>query len=151
MVQVLSANFPSYHNRRSLPGAAAARRFAMEGWQLTQQTGDRWLVTHLFTLGYAAQCEGDYPEARRYYQEAFSANKEVNDTNGMIISLGFLGNLELTSSVSNALAYFREYAELAYDAYQFVVPHALCNLGAAAVMHCQSLPLAGRAASRAYT
>jgi predicted ATPase/DNA-binding SARP family transcriptional activator len=121
-----------------------ARQLALEAWRLFQQAGDRWYVTHLFILGYAAECEGDYPKARQYYQEAYSIFKEVNDTHGMGLSLLYLGNLELASDPYHAKYYLKEVIKLQYDASQSEDSVALYNLGAAEVMLCQSFPLAER-------
>jgi hypothetical protein len=73
-----------------------ACQYASEGWQLFQQAGDRWLVTHLFVLGHVVQAEGIYEKARQCYQEAFLVFREVDDLVGMSQSLAFLADLELT-------------------------------------------------------
>ena len=118
----------------------AACQFAMEGWQLFQQVGDRWMVSYLFVLGYAAESERNYQKARQYYQEAYAVHKEVNDTNGMIVSLMYIGNLELAADPLNAKSYYRELSKLFYDINRSVVPVALRALGVIEVMHCQALP-----------
>jgi tetratricopeptide (TPR) repeat protein len=73
-----------------------ACQYALESWQLFQQAGDRWLVTHLFVLGHVVQAEGIYEKARQCYQEAFLVFREVDDLVGMSQSLAFLADLELT-------------------------------------------------------
>jgi tetratricopeptide (TPR) repeat protein len=72
-----------------------ACQYALEGWRLFQQAGDRWLVGHLFILGNAAIAEGDYEKTRHCYQEAFSVFHEVDDLNGVMICLGLLAELEI--------------------------------------------------------
>ena len=121
-----------------------ACQFALEAWRLFQLTGDRWYVTHMLILGYAAECEGDYPKARQYYQEAYSIHREVNDMHGMGLSLGYLVNLELGLDPYHAKYYIKEAIKLQYDASQSEDSVMLYNLGAAEVMLCQSLPLAER-------
>jgi tetratricopeptide (TPR) repeat protein len=79
----------------SLADHGPARQYALEGWRLFQQAGDRWLVTHLFTLGEVAAAEGDYERARGCYREAFLAYREVHDLWGMMLTLSNLASLEL--------------------------------------------------------
>ena len=97
-------------------------------------------------FGYAAECEGDYPKARQYYEEAYSIHREVNDTHGMAFSLRYLGNLDLASDPYHAKYYIKEALKLLYDASLSGDAVTLYNLGAAEVMLCQSLPHAERRA-----
>jgi predicted ATPase/DNA-binding SARP family transcriptional activator len=74
-----------------------ARKYALESWQLFQQSGDRWYPSYL-TLGYVAQVEGEYNKARQFYQDAFRAYQEVDDLAGLLQSMAFLASLELAQN-----------------------------------------------------
>jgi predicted ATPase/DNA-binding SARP family transcriptional activator len=134
----------AYAYSAGLEEHTTACQLALEAWRLFQQAGDRWYVTHLHVLGYAAECEGDYSKARQYYEEAFSIFAEVNDMHGIGLSMRFIGNLELGLDPYHAKNYIKENIKGYYDDSQSEDSVTLNNLGAAEVMLCQSLPLAER-------
>jgi predicted ATPase/DNA-binding SARP family transcriptional activator len=110
-----------------------ARRYALEGWQLFQQAGDRWYVSHLTTLGYIAQMEGDFENARQAYQEAVLVYQEVRDLHGVWYTMMELGHLELQAgNPSQAKKYILENLQLSICPSWFT--ETFCNLGVAEVM-----------------
>jgi len=122
-----------------------AQQSAIEGWRCFQQSGDRWLVTHLFVLGEVAEHEGNYNKARRCYHDALAIHREVADVNGEWFSLIKLLSLELSQgNTERAVSYSRDLLRIYIDTFQDKIPIGLYNLGASEVMHCQTLPLAER-------
>jgi predicted ATPase/DNA-binding NarL/FixJ family response regulator len=70
----------------------AARRHAQQGYRLTKEGGNRWMMAYMLSLlGEVSRLLGDYEEARQSYQQCYFVREEFNDPEGMAVALNHLG------------------------------------------------------------